>query len=114
MSHLNPYLTNARRLALAIVFSACTSYLPLIAQSITVGPFVQNPTTTAMTVEYITNGLADGLVKYGVEGSKLEQEVRATLHAQIPSTKAYVYFARLTGLNQAHATTIRFCRREPH
>ena len=66
-------------------------------QSITIGPYIQNPSTTSMTVQYITDASGDGTVKYGA-GKALDQQVKATLHEQVASGGACIYIARLTGL----------------
>jgi hypothetical protein len=88
----------------------CSQAGPVCAAApvITKGPYLTNPSATAVTVQYETNAPGDGLVKFG-DGSALDQTAPAKLHEKIeytPDSKtqksskvaAYLYRARLAGL----------------
>ena len=66
----------ATRLLAETAFLICLASSLAAGQSITIGPYIQNPGTTAMTVQYITDTSSDGMVRYG-DGKALDRRVVA-------------------------------------
>ena len=99
---------------LAELAAGALAVLPQVAMAqaadpvITKGPYLQNPSSTAITVQYEASAPGDGLVRFG-DGGALDRVAPAVAHEKMESRvdsrtrkpskwPVYLYRARLTGL----------------
>ena len=100
----------------SIALAAALQASPRATPALTRGPYLQNPSATAMTVQWETNVPCDGFVKLG-PGEAMDRTVPAVPGEKVgytidskgkkgPKRPAYLYRARLTGL--APGTAYRY------
>lgn len=97
----------------AVALAAALQAAPPAALVLTKGPYLQNPSSTAMTVQWETNVPGDGFVRFGA-GHAMDQTVAAVAQDKAagaaeskgkkpPKGPACLYRSRLTGLKPGTA-----------
>jgi predicted phosphodiesterase len=97
----------------SVALAAALLAAPPAALVLTKGPYLQNPSSTAMTVQWETNVPGDGFVRFGA-GEAMDQTAAAVAQDKVadaaeskdkkaPKRPACLYRARLTGLKPGSA-----------
>ena len=89
--------TSRAVVVMAVVLFLSQATASMAGPSILIGPYFQNPGPTSVTIQYITDLQTDGLIRYG-EGRSMDKQVKSNLRGRTPGDEAWVYEARVTGL----------------